>query len=220
MLTGKWENPSHISAHIGLLKPGTRTIAWQETLQRGEKTLEPPGAVSIVILHWHPSSEPKGLRSKSLGGLREAHALLLLVLHTLFIFCKFHIIFFVPELRRILFTGSDTQSYSHISVSWVFAVYIPGTNPWWTEAEQGLYPGHSSLFRWLFWLQCVIPACLRIVFLCERLEDWIPGLSICLFWLRAKLLLASKRVENLFLLFCQCKVLGKYFYLEYPFNSN
>lgn len=90
MLTGKWENPSHISARIGLLKPVTRTIAWQETLQRGEKTLEPPGAVSRVILHWHPSSEPKGLRSKSLGGLREAHALLL-VFHMLFILCKFHI---------------------------------------------------------------------------------------------------------------------------------
>lgn len=102
----------------------------------------------------------------------------------------------------------------------VFAVYIPGTNPWWIETDQGPYPGQSSLFRWPFWLQCVVLACLRIVFLHERLEDWISGLSICIVWLEAKPVLVSKCVEKLFLLFCRCKVLWKDFYLEYPFNSN
>lgn len=103
---------------------------------------------------------------------------------------------------------------------WVFAVYSPGTNPWLTETDQGWYPGQSSLFRWPFWIQCATCAHLRTVFLCERLEDWIPGISICIAWLEAKLALVSKCVENHFLLFCQCKVLWKDFYLEYPLNSD
>lgn len=193
-------------------------LCWgREAPQRGVKALERFGAVSGVIPHWHPSSEPKRL-----GGLREARALLLLILHMVFIFCKFHVGNFFC-LRAVEGSFLQDQIFKVILTLlclWVFAVYIPGTNPWWIEADHVLYPGHSSLFRWPFWLQCVIPACLRIVFLCERLEDWIPGLSICISWLEAKLSLASKCVENLFLLFCQCKVLGKDFYLEYPFNSN
>lgn len=62
-------------------------LCWgREASQRGVKALERFGAVSGVIPHWHPSSEPK-----SLGGLREAHALLLLIVHMVFIFCKFHV---------------------------------------------------------------------------------------------------------------------------------
>lgn len=62
-------------------------LCWgREAPQRGVKALERFGAVSGVIPHWHPSSEPK-----SLGGLREARALLLLILHMVFIFCKFHV---------------------------------------------------------------------------------------------------------------------------------
>lgn len=96
----------------------------------------------------------------------------------------------------------------------LFAVRIPCTKPWWIQTDQKPYPGQSSLFRRPFQLQCVILACLRIVFLSERLEEWISGLPICMPWLKAKPLHVSKCVQKLFLVFCQCKVLCKDVYLE------
>lgn len=144
------------------------------------------------------------------------------VLHMLFSLCKFHVgNFFCPtQSWEGSFLQDQTLKVILVLVClWVFAVYIPGTNLWW-RGRPGALSWPLILIYWPFWLQCVTAACLRIVLLCERLEDLKPGLSICISWLEAKWLLASKCVENLFLLFCQCKVLGKDFYLEYPFHSN